>query len=74
MLVELENYCTRGWHVGCTKTPFQGVMKRLNEWKKLDDGEKIPAWKCMHCGEKCYAGVNNKRQIVVLPYRRKIAG
>lgn len=71
-----ENFFSRVFHTNCPKwmdgypkrNLTSGVMLRHLAHVTIEDGSHLRLWECLHCGVKCYAGLDASRRVTVRPY------
>lgn len=68
MQISPENYWREVWHCDCVPGRGNGIMKRQNHYMAIEDGSTLRLFECLHCGEKCYAGLDAQRRVKVVPY------
>jgi hypothetical protein len=64
MRVAPENYWRNVFHDDCSQRGG-GIMKRYPHSLTIEDGSKLQLFECLHCGERCYAGLNAGRHVTV---------
>lgn len=65
MEIEFENHMMRAFHIGCPKSKYGGIMKwgPKSDFITIEDGSELNMIECLHCGQKCYAGIDKKHII-----------